>query len=570
MSNVFFSWIQEARWFDSFVSSCNCKSKPQNAHLTQTVVILFAVLVGVITVSGCGGIVPNTSSSSASGNTPTPTSTGDIVASPTSVDFGTIDVGNSSNQQVVVTNQGTQAVQISQLTLSDSSFSVDGQGNQLPLSLAAGSTLNLKVHFNPKSGADTSGQLTISTNSAFTPTANVKLHGRGKTQPVSNGGALSSLSCASASMTGAGTDVCTVTLTGGAPSGGLSVSLSSNNSAVTVPGTVTVSNNASTANFTAIISAVSTAQTTTLTASSGGVSTTFSLQLNPDSAPAPAAAALSAVSCSNTTITGPGTDACTVTLTGAAPSGGFNVNLSSNDGVVTVPASVSVLANASSATFTATVGSFTSAQTATLTGSAGGVSKSVALQLSAATPTLTVSATSLSFGSVVINTPATQSVVLKSTGTVAVTVNSASVTGTGFSVSGGTFPATLNPGQSVTLTVQFDPTTAGAASGQLTIQSNSTGNASANVSLSGTGAPHEVALAWNAPGSSSAPIAGYNIYRASSGTSSFQLINSSADTQTSYTDNTVQSGQKYDYVVKSVDSAGSESAPSNTTTVAVP
>ena len=248
MSNAFFSWIQEARWFDSFVSSFNRKSKPQDTHLTQTAVILFTVLVSVLTVSGCGGIVPNTSSSPGSGNTPT--STGDIVASPTSVDFGTVNVGNSSNQQVVVTNQGTQAVQISQLALSDSSFSIDGQGN-LPVSLAAGSTLNLKVHFNPKLSADTSGQLTISTNSAFTPTANVKLHGKGQLQSGSNGSALSSLSCASASITGAGTDACTVTLAGAAGNGGVNVSLSSDNSAVTVPGTVSVSNNSTSASFTA-------------------------------------------------------------------------------------------------------------------------------------------------------------------------------------------------------------------------------------------------------------------------------------------------------------------------------
>ena len=54
-------------------------------------------------------------------------------------------------------------------------------------------------------------------------------------------------------------------------------------------------------------------------------------------------------------------------------------------------------------------------------------------------------------------------------------------------MSGATLPTTLNPNQSVTLNVQFDPTAAGAATGQLTIQSNSSTNGTAVVNLSGTG-----------------------------------------------------------------------------------
>jgi hypothetical protein len=45
----------------------------------------------------------------------------------------------------------------------------------------------------------------------------------------------------------------------------------------------------------------------------------------------------------------------------------------------------------------------------------------------------------------------------------------------------------LNPGQAATLSVEFDPTAAGAATGQLTITSNSSANGTAVISLSGTG-----------------------------------------------------------------------------------
>jgi hypothetical protein len=149
-------------------------------------------------------------------------------------------------------------------------------------------------------------------------------------------------------------------------------------------------------------------------------------------------------------------------------------------------------------------------------------------------------------------------------------VNSASVTGNGFSVSGSGFPVTLNPGQTLTLNVQFAPTVAGSATGQLTITSNSSTNPTATFALSGTGTSHEVDLNWNAPASSSDPVVGYNVYRAPGGTTSYQLLNSSPVGSTNYTDSAVTSGQTYVYIVKSVDSSGTESVPSNTSTSTVP
>jgi fibronectin type 3 domain-containing protein len=148
-------------------------------------------------------------------------------------------------------------------------------------------------------------------------------------------------------------------------------------------------------------------------------------------------------------------------------------------------------------------------------------------------------------------------------------VNSASVSGSGFSVSGATLPATLSPGQSLTLNVRFDPGATGSYTGQLTVSSNSPPNPTLTVSLSGTGGPREVDLTWSAPSASSDPITGYKVYRAPGGTSSFAVVDS-MDTQTAYTDSGVQSGQSYSYYVTSVDSSGVESSPSNTTTVTVP
>jgi hypothetical protein len=189
----------------------------------------------------------------------------------------------------------------------------------------------------------------------------------------------------------------------------------------------------------------------------------------------------------------------------------------------------------------------------------------------AASPQLTLSASSLSFGSETVNSAKTMTLTLNSTGTSAVTVNSAAITGAGYTIVGGSFPATLTPNQTLALQVQFKPSTAGAVTGQLAISSNSTTGGTADVALSGTGTAvaHSVDLSWTAPSSSSDPVAGYNIYRAISG-GSLALVNSSSDSSTTYVDSTVVSGTTYNYIVKSVDSSGVESVASNEITAAIP
>jgi hypothetical protein len=269
-------------------------------------------------------------------------------------------------------------------------------------------------------------------------------------------------------------------------------------------------------------------------------------------------------------MTGAGTDSCTVTLNAAAATGGFAVSLASNNSAVTVPASVTVAAGVTTAGFTATVSAVSTSEAVTLTASANSVAKTFALQLNAGVPTLGIDATSIGFGDVYVNSPATQSVTLSSTGTAAVTVSAATVAGTGFSVSGASFPLTLNPTQTATLSVEFNPTAAGAATGTLTITSNSSTNPTAAIPLSGTGETIQVNLAWDAPASSPDPVAGYNVYRAPTGSTSYQLLSSVSVSQLTYTDISVVAGQTYDYIVESVDASGVASAPSNMASVTLP
>jgi hypothetical protein len=386
---------------------------------------------------------------------------------------------------------------------------------------------------------------------------------------------LSGFNCTSGAMTGAGTDNCTVALNAAAGTGGQAVNLSSNATAVTVPSSVSVAAGATSASFTATIAAVSTAGTATLTASSGGATLSYAISLGVTGQPIQPA--VSALNCTNGSMTGAGSDPCTVTLNEAAGAGGQAVSLSSNATAVTVPLSVTVAQGATSAGFTATVSAVSTAETATLTASLGGGTETYAISLSATgqpvpTPTLSLQSTSVGFGDVDENTPAYQSVTLTSSGTAAVTVSAGTVSGTGYTISGVSFPSTLNPGATATLQIEFDPTTTGLADGTVTLTSNSSSGTTATIGLTGTGVAlsYEVNLTWDAPTSSPDPVAGYNVFRAVSGSSTYQLVNSTVNNSTSYSDTSVANSTSYTYYVVSVDAEGNQSVPSNTFTVSIP
>jgi fibronectin type 3 domain-containing protein len=145
-----------------------------------------------------------------------------------------------------------------------------------------------------------------------------------------------------------------------------------------------------------------------------------------------------------------------------------------------------------------------------------------------------------------------------------------SVTGAGFSATGATAGELLTPNQSITVTVQFAPSTAGAVNGSVSIASDAT-NSPATITVSGTGVsttPHTVALAWTA---STSTVSGYNVYRGTTTNGPYSTkLNSSLVGSVQFTDSTVTSGQTYFYVVTAVDSNNVESTFSNQATAIIP
>jgi len=188
----------------------------------------------------------------------------------------------------------------------------------------------------------------------------------------------------------------------------------------------------------------------------------------------------------------------------------------------------------------------------------------------AATLTLNMTPTSLSFGNVTTGTSsASENVTITNTGNANITISQISVSGTGYSLTGGSTPVTLTPSQNLILVAQFSPLAAGSVSGSISIVSNASGSP-ASVTLSGTGvAPvqHSVTLSWNG---STSVVSGYNVYRSTVSGSSYVKINTSLDSGLGFTDTTVQSGTTYYYVTTAVDASNNESAFSNEVPAVIP
>ena len=83
------------------------------------------------------------------------------------------------------------------------------------------------------------------------------------------------------------------------------------------------------------------------------------------------------------------------------------------------------------------------------------------------TPGLVANPANINFGNVPVGTRQSQSVAVTNFSSASVTIRQATVTGTGFGISGLTPPVSLSPGQSFTFTVTFTPPGSGTSTGNI-------------------------------------------------------------------------------------------------------
>jgi len=534
-------------------------------HGSAAIVALAAVLV----TSGCVG---STSKGASTGST-----TIALGLSPSSVSFGDVTIGQSGTKTVTLTSTGSGIVTISAISVAGNGFTASGP--HLPISLSSGQSTTISVLFKPTASAVDSGTVTIASN-AVEPSMTVALSGTGTTAATSvlsvspssvAFGTVSVGSEVTRTVQLASTGTASVTISGMTFSGsgisitGLAVPLTlaagkdasltityKPSSAGTLAGSVSIASNASDpSELIGLSGTATTTPTSTLTATPSSI--TFGNVV------------IGTQTTQTIRLTNSGT--ANVTVSGLAPS----VAAVSVSGL-TVPIT---LAPGTSANFTAafkpTAASSVSGNI-TVTSNATDSSMPIALTGTgeAAVPQLTANPTDLSFGNATVGSSNVKQVTVTNTGNVSTTISSAAVVGTGFSLSGSGSSVALNPGQSETYTVNFDPKSAANDTGTFSIASNAP-NSPMKIGLSGTGVTsptnHSVALAWDR---SSSTVVGYFVYRSSKSGGPYAKVNSAADASTSFSDSTVANGQVYYYVVTAVDSSNIESAYSNQVSVTIP
>ncbi len=119
--------------------------------------------------------------------------TAQLTVNPSSISFGSILVGSSATQLLILGNSGGSNLTVSQAAMTGSGFSLSG----LPLTLAAGQSLSFSVTFAPKSSGSVSGSLSLTSSTAILHGTNGKHNGSNTTTTVLLSGAGTSLSPAS-------------------------------------------------------------------------------------------------------------------------------------------------------------------------------------------------------------------------------------------------------------------------------------------------------------------------------------------------------------------------------------
>src|SRR5277367_6847536 len=524
-------------------------------------------LVVILVTSGCVGVTGK-------GTTPAVTGVA-IEISPSSVSFGNVAMGQSATKTLTLTNTGTEALSVSGISVAGTGFTASGP--HLPISLAAGQSTSISAVFKPTAGNADTGTITITSNAAGSPSL-VALSGTGTTATTAAALTVTPTTIAFGSVAVGSEQTQTVHVenTGNETAtiskltiSGTGVSLSG----MTAPTTLAAGQ---TANLTVTYKPVAAGTlTASLAIASNATNPNVVVGINATATSSTLAATPSSVSFGNVVVGSNTTQTIRLQNIGTSEVKISAITPSVSSIAISGVTTPINLAPGTSATLTAAykptaAGSVTGKITVTSNAVGSPTIVDLSATAAAAAVQLTPSASSLSFGSVTLGSSGASQLTVKSTGNTNASISKVTITGTGFVLESSAASVILDPSQTESYTVNFDPKATGSVSGTLTITSNAA-NSPLNIALSGTGATataqHTVALTWDR---SSSSVSGYFVYRGSKPSGPFAQLNSSPESSPSYSDSTVSSGQVYYYYVTAVDSSNIQSADSNEVSVTIP
>jgi hypothetical protein len=399
------------------------------------------------------------------------------------------------SQLLTITNPSASTLTISNVVAAGLGFSVTGVS--LPITIPAGQSKTLNTNIVPPATGSLSGSITL-TNNSGTPSVVVGLSGAGvsASQP--------GISISPASVAFGNVNV-------GVPS---SQTLTVSNTGST---TLTISNiTAAGAGYTvsgfALPVSIAAGQTSAFAAiftpNTTGVSS-GSVMITSNAPSSPTSVGLTGTGVQGQLTANPGTVAFGNIAVGSTGSQTINLTNGGSTSVTISQASVSgtgfaisglttplTLTAGQTTSFTATlVPSVPGALTGTLTinSNAPNPITTIPLNGTGAQPTIVLTPASVSFGSVTVGAPNSQTILVQNTGNATLTVSQATASGAGFSISGLAIPSTIAAGTSKTFNISFGPAAAGAVSGSVSLVSNAPGSPTA-IPLSGTGVASTMSL----------------------------------------------------------------------------
>ncbi len=409
-----------------------------------------------------------------------------ITPNPSSLAFGNVAVGGSSSQSITLSNAGGSTLTITQITASGTGYSVSGF--TLPVSIAAGSSSPITATFAPAAAGSPAGSISVTSNASSSPT-NIAMTGTGIQSGITASpttvafGNVAVGSSGSQTVTLKNTGSSTLTISALTASGtGYSVS------GFTLPISIAAGASSTiTAKF-APTATGSPAGNISITSNAPGSPLTIAMtgtgvQGQVTSSPASVSfgnVLVGASSSQTVSLTNNGT--ASVTISSVAPTGtGYTIT-----GLAATPIT---LTTGQSTSFTATFAPTSAASASgTITVTSNGSNPSLTISLSGTGVQAGISATptSVAFGSVTVGSPNSQTIRINNTGSGTLTISQATVTGTGFSMTGLTVPATIAAGGNTTFNVAFAPNAAGTVNGSISLTNNSATSPLA-IALSGTG-----------------------------------------------------------------------------------
>lgn len=422
-----------------------------------------------------------------------------LSANPTAVNFGNVSIsgGASQTQTVTLTNSGNSSVSISQIAASGTGFSLSAIA--LPVTLAAGQSTSFSVTFTPAVSGSVTGSIAVTSNATNSPLS-ISLSGTGvkplitvtpssigfgnvnvgstgtQTITVQNPGT-ATLSVTQATAGGTGFNLSGLTLPlSVAPGASASFNMTFTPAAAgAVSGSLTLTNNA-------------TNPALSIPVSGSGVASTLQLSANPTS-----------LSFGNVSVSSPASQTVTVTNSGSSSVSISQVTASGTGFSLSAIALPATLAAGQSTSFSVTfapasAGSVTG--NVTVTSNATNSPLTIAMSGTGVKPLINVTPSTVSFGNVTVGVTNTQTMTVQNPGTATLSVTQATVSGTGFSVSGLTLPLSVAPGASASFNMGFAPASAGSFTGSLTLTNNAT-NPALSIPLSGSGVSSTFQLSAN-------------------------------------------------------------------------